>query len=85
MALLLACTHVRYRCRSGWWISNKCSRDQWEAHLTLSHGNARAIPEALLGLHLLVVIMPAGAQGSSQLILVLCQSLQYKQQPSVQY
>ena len=44
-------------------------------HLALPHGYAGAVPEALLGLHLLVVIVPAGAQRRSQLILVLCQAL----------
>ena len=58
--------------------------DQRKAHLTLPHRNTRTIPEALLGLHLLVIIMPAGAQGSSKLILVLCQSLRKQRKPLLQ-
>ncbi len=62
-------------------VSNSCpvQRAIRKAHLALSHGYAGAVPEALLGLHLLVVIVPAGAQGSAQLILVLCQSLHEQQ------
>lgn len=44
-------------------------------HLALSHWYTWAVPESLLGLHLLVVVMPAGAQWCTQLVLVLCQSL----------
>ena len=53
-------------------------------HLALPHGYAGAVPEALLGLHLLVIIVPAGAQRRSQLILVLCQALPMQATVSLQ-
>ena len=45
------------------------------SHLALAHGDARAVPEALLRLRLFVVIVAAGAQRRAQLVLVLCKPL----------
>ena len=44
-------------------------------HLALAHGHAWAVPEALRCLGLLVIIMPAGAQGGAELVLVLRETL----------
>jgi hypothetical protein len=41
------------------------------ALLALPHGHARAVPEPLLGLRLLVVVVPARAQRRAQRLLVL--------------
>ena len=45
------------------------------ALLPFSHGDARAVPEPLRGLGGLVVVMPAGAERSSELILVVSKPL----------
>lgn len=44
-------------------------------HLALSHGYARAVPVALLGLGGLIVIVPAGAQRRAEVVLVLSEAL----------
>lgn len=44
-------------------------------HLALAHGHAGAVPEALRHLSLLVIVVPAGAQRGTQLVLVLSQAL----------
>lgn len=48
-----------------------------DAYPAFAHGNAWAVPEALLCLCLLVVVVAARAQRRPKLILVLCQTLEY--------